>query len=133
MGKASGMYRPMADNFRKTMLVLTGALLLAGCEAVPSAPPAAQAPESAADRVAVVDDDAILYRCDNGQRAEITLDGPERARLKIAGAATDMIAVRAASGAKFESADGGIMFWSKGSTAQIDNGNGVTLACSLLP
>ena len=73
----------------------------------------------------------IHYRCTDDRMASVTLRGAERAQLKIDGAATELAAVRTASGVKFQSADGTIIFWSKGNEATIDNGSGASLACQV--
>lgn len=86
---------------------------------------------------AMIADRVISYNCDDGRTVDVTLNGPERAQLKIGGAVADLRAVRAASGAKFESADGGIVFWSKGNEAQIETsgkgGKKMRLNCGISP
>lgn len=74
----------------------------------------------------------VNYRCGYDDRMQITLRGAERAQLKYAGAATELHAVRSSSGAKFESPDGKLVFWSKGTEATVDNGSGTTMHCKVI-
>jgi membrane-bound inhibitor of C-type lysozyme len=106
--------------FRKILLLALPVFWLAACETIPGgtrsdAPHADSHPEAA-----VAPAHVIAYNCDDGRMVEVTLNGPERAQLKINGATAALTGVRSASGAKFQSADGSITFWSKGNEATID-------------
>lgn len=85
---------------------------------------------------AVMEDHVIRYQCDDGRNVEVTLKGTERAALKINGAVAELRAVRAASGAKYESADKGLVFWSKGGEATIETmaaaGRKIRMTCGQL-
>lgn len=100
----------------RTMLALAAVAFFASCAAAPgrmTAPPPVPTAED------VVPDRRVDYVCDDGRRVQVTLMGAARARLNVGGAMTDLAAVRAASGAKYATPDGSIVFWSKGNTASI--------------
>lgn len=123
---------------RRALLLAVPVLWLAACET--TAPGGGRSaargndatPESVAAPVSVIN-----YDCDDGRGVEVTLNGPERAQLKINGAMASLTAVRSASGAKFQSADGSITFWSKGNEATVDTMTGkdkVThMVCTVRP
>ena len=121
----TAMTKPVA------LMIALLSLGLAACEtastvapaAVPAAPEAVAAPER-----------TISYACDNGRPITVTLMGAERAALNVLGAATELRAVRTASGAKFESDDKTIVFWSRGREARVEtlpgqSGKGTVLNC----
>jgi membrane-bound inhibitor of C-type lysozyme len=127
---ASSAHKTGATSGRMFWVVLAVSLCLSACAALPpdrGAPGRKPAPPAPEDFVAP--ERAISYRCDDGRMLTMTLYGAESGTLKIGGAATEMRAVRAASGAKFESADRSITFWTKGNEAMINNGQGADMTC----
>lgn len=71
----------------------------------------------------------IKYMCTGQRIVNIRLQGPERIDLNVDGAGTTLLAVRSASGARFESRDGSISFWSKGNEARLETSDGVEWQC----
>lgn len=100
------------------LLLAVPVMLLTACETTGSG--ARSVESQASPEASVAPARVIHYTCDDGRSVEVTLNGPERAHLKINGATAALTAVRSASGAKFQSADGSITFWSKGNEATID-------------
>ncbi|MBU0799625.1 MAG: MliC family protein [Alphaproteobacteria bacterium] len=131
----SGMYSAM-KKMRFTIIGLSMAVMLSACAAetvlqedAPRNAVTRPSPESAAAPERVIN-----YRCADGLKVEVTLKGAERAALKIDGAWTEMTAVRAASGAKFQTADGTIVFWSKGNEAVLNSffsGKRTEISCTI--
>lgn len=95
-------------------------LLLTAC-ATPAAAPPGQTPrpQQPAPEIVAAPEHIITYQCDNNLTAIVTLRGAERATLNISGAATELFAMRTASGVKFATPDNSIIFWSAGNEAQI--------------
>lgn len=119
----SGMNNAMLTFFknnglRRAMMLAVPVMVLIGCDTTPGAK--RPGVEQAHPEAAVAPERIINYICDDGRTIEVTLNGPERAELKINGATARLTGVRSASGAKFQSADGSITFWSKGNEATID-------------
>lgn len=121
----------MKNGLRNALLPMAAALMLGACVAHTGGKPA----DKGADASVIMTDRVIAYNCDDGRTVDVTLSGAERVQLKIGGAAANLRAVRAASGAKFESADGGIVFWSKGNEALIETtgagGKKIRLNCGI--
>ena len=106
-------------GFRGALLLAVPVLLLAGCQTTVDRGGRATSAQAGSE-ASYAPVRAIKYACDDGRTVDVTLNGPERAALKINGATAALTAVRSASGAKFQSADGSITFWSKGNEATID-------------
>jgi len=123
-------------GFRGVLLLAVPVLMLAACQTTGGAGrnvTSGETPSESAGAPAHV----IKYACDDGRKVDVTLNGPERAQLKINGATAALTAVRSASGAKFQSADGSITFWSKGNEATIDtvagNNKQAHMVCTIVP
>lgn len=117
------MYSAMLTNSIKrvlapVLLLVVSVMVLTACQTTGSG--ARSAESQASPEASVAPARVINYTCDDGRSVEVTLNGPERAQLKINGATAVLTAVRSASGAKFQTADGSITFWSKGNEATID-------------
>ena len=121
----------MKNGLRNAVLPMVAALVLGACVAHTDG----RGADKDGGASAMMTDRVTAYNCDDGRTVDVTLSGAERVQLKIGGAAADLRAVRAASGAKFESADGGIVFWSKGNEALIETtgkgGKKVRLNCGI--
>ena len=124
-------------GFRRFLLLALPVLVLAGCETASSGGPGGKQAAEARPEAALAPERVIDYNCDDGRMVEVTLNGPERAQLKINGATAALTAVRSASGAKFQSADGSITFWTKGNEATIDTVAGkdkqTHMVCTVVP
>ena len=124
-------------GFRGALLLAVPVFLLAACQTTSGGAGHDTASGDTHTESAGVPAHMIKYVCDDGRTVDVTLNGPERAQLKINGATAALTAVRSASGAKFQSADGSITFWSKGNEATIDtvagNSKQAHMVCTIAP
>lgn len=71
------------------------------------------------------------FSCDNGSSLTVRYDDQGNAFLKLQGVEIDMRAAPAASGAKYQSADGTVVFWNKGNDATLQTPGGPMVQCRI--